>query len=387
MKLRRVLYFSLCFSFIGFSQEKLGKSEVMATITCECLENQSSKKLAKDFQKEFDDCFTASVLGALLSTIPADEDSTITINTDGTYDSVGEKEKEKAFKLLEENCEVFKNVKTSSTERNVKLDVVADASCRCIGTIPTSLEITQKNQAIQQCITGSVSDLREELSINNNTVEEIKDFYSNVYAMLVDNCEAISIVTFSDNQEKLYSYSGNDKAMGFYEKGQDYYTDKKFKKAIKFYELAIKEDPKFVFAWDNLGRVYREIDKYDKAITAYKNSIAVDSLNRTSLMNIAVAYNYKKEFNQSEKWYKKLINIDNQDPEGHYGIALSYLYQNKLEESLNSLLNAYKLYEKVGSPYIADAKKVMRYLKQFYVEAGEEEAFTNTLKANNITLD
>jgi len=104
-------------------------------------------------------------------------------------------------------------------------------------------------------------------------------------------------------------------------------------------------------------------------------------------MNIAVAYNYKKEFNNSEYWYQKLISINGQDPEGHYGIALSFVYQNKIGEALQSIVQAHKLYQEVGSPYVSDAEKVMKYIEKLFEEADRLPEFKSTLKENNIILE
>lgn len=387
MKYYHLLILCLCTGFLGFSQEKKSKADVMSTVICECLENKSSEEIA-DFQNTLDDCYKGSVLAALISGIDkAKKETKISLNVDGTSDAITDEDNEATLAKLNAECEVFQNGLESYQATDEKVLAVSEASCNCIATIPTNLETEAKNKGVQDCIASSVSQLREELDIDISTVEEIRGFYGEVYDYLVDNCEALSVVIFSDDAEKLNSYSSNDKAVRFYNQGQDYALDKKYKKAIKFYEKAVKEDPQFVFAWDNLGRSYREINELDKAIAAYKKSIAVDSLNRTSLMNIAVAYNYKKEYSNSQYWYTKLIDINDQDPEGHYGIALSFLYQNKIQEALESIIQAHKLYKAMGSPYVADAKKVMSYLKQFFEEANRLKEFKNTLKENNISLE
>lgn len=375
----------LCFQ--GIAQKSSKKSKVLAQVICECLENTDSQELAKDPDEVFNSCYKSGVFAAAISAVDKGKDSTITFKADGSSDTEGEKENKEALAILDKKCEIFQELSAARGKADQKVVAVSESSCGCIENISTSLSLEGKGEAIKGCITSTISELRDELGIEITTVEEIRDFYGAVNAYLVDQCEAVAIVAFSDDQEKLNSYSGNDKAMAHYDKGQEYYLKNDFKKAIKHYQKATQEDPKFVFAWDNLGRSYRETNQLDKAINAYQKSIAIDSLNRTALMNIAVAYNYKKEFNHSEYWYKKLIEVNNQDPEGHYGIALSYLYQNQLEQSLNSIIKAHQLYAKIGSPYVADAKKVMRYLEELFTEADKIEGFKNRLKESSIMLN
>ena len=359
----------------------------MATIICECLENESPKKLSKNFEKKLNDCYRASVLGALISSIPTDEDSTITINSDGSSDKVTEKDKKKAFKILEENCEVYKKQIEKDSNYKKYLDSSTQLSCGCISEISTSISTEEKNSLISECITQGVSASKARDNIDLNTVETIRAFYKEIESQLVDECEALKTITFSNDEEIPKAYSSLDKANEFYNKGIAESEKENYKKALKFYKKAVELDNKFVFAWDNLGRTYRELHDYDKAIEAYKNSIEIDSLNRTPLMNLAVAYNYKKDYKNAEYWYKKLKEAYPNDPEGHYGLALTYMYNKKLEASLNSIIDAYFLYKESKSPYTADAEKVMNYLYSFFKEEGKEDRFKQICKDRNINLN
>lgn len=380
-----VLCFCICVS--SFSQEKKGKPEVMATIICECLENKSADELDQDFPKVLIDCENAAVLGALISLVPINQDSTITISTDGGSPDISKEDKIASQKLLEENCEIYNAYVVSSSEMDAVFTPILEESCACIGKISSALSIQEKNELIKNCI---------ETSINNSNISEIIDlkdegvyegFYEDVSKNLFELCPAVEFVVLSDSQDKLNAYSSNDKAMSLYDKGIKMMQDENYKSASKQFKKAVQIDDKFVYAWDNLGISYRYLGKYDDAIDAYKKSIAIDSLNRTSLMNIAVAYNYKKDFVNSEKWYSAFKEAFPSDPEGHYGLSLSLLNQNKLEPSLHSVIQAYTIYKKQGSPYIADAEKVIRYLAQLFEQNKNTEKFETILKENKITLE
>lgn len=367
--------------------KKQKKEEIMATIICECLENENPKALSKNFDEKFNDCYTASILGALISGVPTDKDSTITINSDGTSDKVTEKDKKKAMMLLEKNCETYRNHIANDQQYLEVLDKTVSISCDCISDIPTSISKEEKNNFISECISQGIAESDAISSLKLDTVEAMKGIISDTKRKLVDDCEALKRVVFSNDEDKLYAYSSDKKATEFYNKGVVESEKGNYKKASKFYKKAVELDDKFAYAWDNLGKAYRELHDYDNAIHAYKNSIAIDSLNPTPLMNIAVAYNYKNDFESAEYWYNKLIDAYPKDPEGYYGLSLTYMRNNKLEESLNSVIDAYFLYKESKSPYSADAEKVMQYLFSLFKEQDKVDSFKKICEDRDIELN
>ena len=372
---------------IQAQEKKQKKEKVMATIICECLENEGADTLSQNFNEKLKDCYNASVLGALINEIPTDKDSDITINSDGSSDEITEKDNKKAFELLEKDCEVYKNYFAQNQLYQGYLEKSATVACECVEEIPTSIATEEKNNLIRECVEKGSTTTKAMERLSLTSVESIRAFHSEVERILVSDCNALKKVTFSNDEEKLYSYSTSKKATEFYNKGINESEKGNYKKAIGYYKKAVDIDEKFVFAWDNLGRAYRELHNYDKAIEAYKKSIAIDSLNPTPLMNIAVAYGYKEDFESSVFWYNKLIEANPKDPEGQYGLSIAYMSLNKLEASLNSIIKAYELYKESKSPYEADAKKVMRYLYKIFEEQNKKELFEKVCEEHNIKLN
>ena len=368
-------------------EKKQPKEDIMATIICECLENESSQTLSKKFEKKLNECYRASVLGALLYNVPTDKDSSITINSDGTSDQITDKDKANTIKILENKCDVYNKHVKKENSYNEYLEKSSAIACDCIGNIPTSLSTEQKNELISECIANGFVDSNASENLKLNTVEDIRAFSLDMKRKLVDDCAKLKRVAFSNDEEKLFSYSSNQKATDFYNKGITESEKGNYKKALKFYKKAVSIDANFVYAWDNLGRTYRELNDYDNAIKAYKKSIAIDSLNPTPLMNIAVVYSRKKDFETSAYWYNKLVEANPKNPEGHYGLALAYMYSKKLEASLNSIITAHNLYRTSKSPYVADAEKVMQYLYAMFEEQNKIEDFKRICKERNINLE
>lgn len=362
------------------------KVETMSIITCECLENKSEEELDIDFPTILNDCNKAATLGALLSMAPTDKDSTITLNSDGSSSEISAVDMIASETWLEKNCEVYNNYVVSTSEMDEVFQPVLENSCACIQKISTAIPIQEKNELIKNCIQNAIDSSKVSELIDIESEDVYAGFYEDVSKNLFELCPAVEQVILSDSEEKLNAYSSNDKAMDFYNQGQTALVKKDYKLAVKKFKKAVREDARFVYAWDNLGISYRNLDNYEDAIKSYKKSIAIDSLNRTSLMNIAVAYNYKSDFKNSETWYTKFKDIYPSDPEGHYGLSLSLLNQNKLESALYSIIEAFNLYKQQGSPYIADAEKVISYLYSLFENENMIDKFNEICEEKNINI-
>lgn len=361
-------------------QENTNPLQLAGEVTCECISN-IEKGDAGTIQTKLQECLSAGSLAYQLAAInnqlieeketnDKKEEYNVTIGAPNSA----------LQEYVAANCPYFSTTDTIDFSEDLK--IVSKGSCECIATISTALPIQEKNDLIQECIAESTTN-RGNGEIMGD-VENLRSFLEAVQSELVNNCEALELVTFADDEEKLNSYSYNEKAIEFYNKGQQAYEEKKLNAAARFYKKAVEVDKEFVFAWDNLGRTYRELNKIDEAIDAYQSSLNVDPLNRTALMNIAVAYNYKEDIDNTIKYYEILKAHYPKDPESPYGLALAYWQKGDLDISLTNALEAFKLYKSSKSPYQADAQKVINYLYADFEKANRTAEFKKICKENNI---
>ena len=202
----------------------------------------------------------------------------------------------------------------------------------------------------------------------------------------MENCISLNEKIKNNEEQSNKSFSKNQKAIDLYSKGTDELKKDNFKKAIEYFEKALKIDPEFVFAWDNLGVSYRNLDNYDKAIESYEKSLEIDPKGITPLQNIAVVYQYKKEYQKAIISYQKLAEIDSNNPEIYYGIGQIYaLYLNDYEKGLDNMCKAYNMYIEQKSPYRTDAEKVINLIYSEMKKQGKEDNFNEILKSNNIS--
>ncbi|MFC4739946.1 tetratricopeptide repeat protein [Flavobacterium ponti] len=170
-----------------------------------------------------------------------------------------------------------------------------------------------------------------------------------------------------------------------YDLGIDESKKENYEEAIKYYKKAIKIDPNFAFAYDNIGISYRKLGNYKEAINYYEKSLKIDPNGITPLQNIAVAYQYTKEYDKSIKTYKKLAEIDPQNPEVFYGIGHVYTsYLKEYEKGLDYLCKAYNIYVEQNSPYRSDAETLIQMIYSEMNKAGNKDKFLEILEKNNI---
>lgn len=230
---------------------------------------------------------------------------------------------------------------------------------------------------------------KKEVNISVNTDEDSKEYKKYYYEFeryMMVNCNALKEKVATNEKQSSKSFSNDPKALEYYSSGLDEVKKENYKKAVKYFEKAVKIDPQFAFAWDNMGIAYRKLDDYDKALEAYQNSLAIDSNGLMPLQNIAVVYQYKKDYQKALTAYSRLAAIDSNNPEVYYGIGLLYTLKLKeLEKGLSNLCKAYNLYLAQKSPYRTDAERVINMIYAEMKQQGKEELFKATLKEHHIS--
>jgi len=405
------------------------KVTIMSQIACECIDNIPDSVWKSNPKKEVEDCFKASTLGGLLSMIPSEStkktDSIVlevgnnkVKNGDTVIDSIDENDLELTKQKLRKNCNRYKDFETRNLKNVVKdnsekiVDVAYDA-CECIGKISTNLTAQEKSEAIKSCITSANMAWQLKKSMTKMT-EKVKDTldkthdiskidsltipsdnkdiivtdsdYEEIESYLFDTCGDMEAIYFADNLVKENSYSNQEKAIEYYEKGINAFQNQNYKKAISLYKKAVKEDKKFAFAWDNLGRTYRELGNYKEAIKCYKKSLKIDPKGSMPLMNIALTYGFLKDYDKAKKAYRQYGKVFENDPETYFGLGRIYTIEGDFENGLDNMMQAYVLYIKMNSPYKLDAEKLIVVIAKELKKKNQLDVVKRLSKKYNIQL-
>lgn len=229
---------------------------------------------------------------------------------------------------------------------------------------------------------------KEIIITTNKGSKDYKEYYYEIERFLMDSCPSIKIKMTTLDKTTDRSLSEIPRARDLYTQGIAEFKKENYKAALPYFEQAVKVDPDFAFAWDNIGVCYRNLNNYDKAIEAYSKSLAIDPNGTMPLQNIAVAYQFKKQYRKAVAAYERLAAIDNNNPEIYYGIGQVYtLYLDEYEKGLDNMCKAYNLYIAQKSPYRSDAEKIISVVYAEMKKQGKEAKFWEILKQNNIAFD
>ncbi|CAN5872270.1 hypothetical protein BH11BAC4_BH11BAC4_04670 [soil metagenome] len=301
-----------------------------------------------------------------------------------------EKEKSTKEKVLEELAENSCKCIDSISVYNKSKEQVAKDVNRCIDEQAVAYQMASKMSNIDELAKAAVEndgkkEIRIAIDMDKNS-NEYKEYYYDMERYLMFNCKAVKAKIATDEKQSARSMSKDPDALSFYSRGVEQTDRENFKDALPFFEKAVKIDPGFAFAWDNLGVCYRKLGDYDKALDAYKRSLEIDPKGMLPLQNIAIVYQFKKEYREAIRTYERLAEIDPKNPEIYYGIGHVYTaYLNEYEKGLDNMCKAYNLYVELKSPYRTDAEKVMQLIYAEMKKQGKEERFNEILKEYNIT--
>lgn len=303
------------------------------------------------------------------------------------------------------SCFVYKGISQETENTKIFLKELSENSCKCIDSINV-IDKSQKeiSKKINKCIkeqaivyqlgsklikidTTNIESKNIDILIDDNeNSNEFKKYYYEMERYLLESCKSLKskVATFEKRNDK--SISKNPRALEFYSKGILETKKEDFNKAIIFFKKAVKIDPTFAYAWDNLGISYRKLNNYDKAIESYEKSLEIDPYGMMPLQNIAVVYQYKKKYQKAIDTYEKLAYLDENNPEIYYGIGQIYsLNLQNYEKGLNNMCKAYIMYVEQKSPYRTDAEKVISMIYSEMKKQGKEQKFNEILKLNNIS--
>jgi tetratricopeptide (TPR) repeat protein len=217
---------------------------------------------------------------------------------------------------------------------------------------------------------------------NSNTY---KAFYYRIEEWLTDSCTSLKDAISGNNKESEFSMSKDKKALEQYYKGVDFLKTDNYKDALPWFEKAVKTDPGFAFAWDNIGICNRNLGNLDPALEAYNKSLAIDPKGKTPLQNIPVVYQFKKEYDKAIEAYQKLLVVFPGDPEGYFGVGRMYILKSDFEKGLDNMCKAYNIYAEINSPYRVDAQTIISALYSEMKAKGQEALFNKILTNNHIS--
>ncbi len=178
---------------------------------------------------------------------------------------------------------------------------------------------------------------------------------------------------FRKASQELAANGLNEKALSLLKYG--FYTD--VAKAMEYLNQAIRLDPNYGDAYNNIGGAYDNKGDYDRALEYYQKSLKIGLKKlgpehpgvAIDYNNTGVAYDSKGEYDRAIEYYQKALKIDLKKlgPE-HPGVAIDY----------NNIGMAYNSEGEYGRAieYLKKALKITRK------RLGKDHPYTKTIQRN-----
>ena len=139
-----------------------------------------------------------------------------------------------------------------------------------------------------------------------------------------------------------------------------------FSSARKYYEKAIKQNPKYAEAVNNLGTVYYATKSYRRAVEQYRKAIRLEPQSASFLSNLGTAYFARKNYNEALVLYQQALALDPEIFEHHSTVGTT-LQDRSVEETAKLHYFVAKTYAKAGSN-----DRALQYIRKALEEGFKE---------------
>jgi len=122
------------------------------------------------------------------------------------------------------------------------------------------------------------------------------------------------------------------------------------RKALEFFDRALKFDDDYFPAWNNKGIVHLELKEYRQALDCFNHVIRINSLDRMVWYNKGCTLLFLEEYDESVKAFGNFLSTYSKKDDGFYKFALymqakGFYGLKEYEKSIGLLQNALKIDE------------------------------------------
>jgi tetratricopeptide (TPR) repeat protein len=139
-----------------------------------------------------------------------------------------------------------------------------------------------------------------------------------------------------------------------------------FASARKYYEKAIKENPKYAEAVNNLGTVFYALKSYRRAVEQYRKALRLEPNSASFLSNLGTVYFARKNYKEAQLIYQRALEID-PDVFEHHNTVGTTLQDRTVEETAKLHYFVAKTYAKAGSN-----DRALQYIRKALEEGFKE---------------
>jgi len=132
----------------------------------------------------------------------------------------------------------------------------------------------------------------------------------------------------------------SQEAQDNYNRGVIYQSQGRFEEAISEYQKAIVLEPKYGWAWSNLGNTWLSLGKVEEAIECFHRAIEIDPLDPTFHNNLGYAYSRHGKLDSARSEYEGAVSLYPNYAASLFNLACLHSLQGDLDLSLSFLERA-----------------------------------------------
>lgn len=265
---------------------------------------------------------------------------------------------------------------------------ICHSICNCLDSLENADSLASR---LDRCVPETFSiiynlDAEDEIDYMSDT-DSLKKTLDIVMDSLTAYCPKIRECILEDKKAQYYRMSDSDLANEAYREGYEAFQARDLKTAEKKFLQAIKICPKWVYPYDDIGIIYRQIGDYKKAVRYYDKSLEIYPEGPYAIQNQAVAYLYLHEYGKALENYDFLIYLYPKDPEGYFGKGKLFFLQEDYENALDYILYSHKMYVDQNSKYVKDTESLISNIYNKMKEINKLDIFNQKLEAQGIRFN
>jgi len=173
-------------------------------------------------------------------------------------------------------------------------------------------------------------------------------------------------------------------SLDLFDQGNEFFTEKKYDKAISAFEKFLVKNPESYQIHINLGNCYLQKNELDKATREFNKVLEVIKLEKDDIIDNEIAtkamaglgevYLLKGDFENAQKYINKVLDNFPEDERMTFNMGEIYFSNNKIDDAIHYYELSKKINPKWGKPYLklgyaylnkGDSEKAKENLKKF----------------------
>lgn len=149
-----------------------------------------------------------------------------------------------------------------------------------------------------------------------------------------------------------------------YQRGNMYYREGAYDRAIAAYSRAINLNPNYISAYINRGSVYTAKGNYDRALADYNRAVELQPRDPVSFFNRGNVYRKRREYPRALADYTEAIRLDPTDPDAYFNRGEVLRRMKRLAEAAADFQQVIRLSAGKDEAGVTQARRLLEEMKK-----------------------